>query len=94
MLTRRCSGVQEALPGVPGQPDQQPLHRPRPPLQLQRAAAGLQEVQGGGRPAGRGGQRHLLQPAAPGQWGGVTRECLYNNQSPPGGQERECSFNT
>lgn len=55
---------QETLPGIPGQPDQQPLGGPGPPLQLQRTPAGVQEVQGGGDSAGRGGQLHLLQQAA------------------------------
>lgn len=62
--------IQEALPGIPGQPDQQSLCGPRPPLQLQRAPAGMQEVQGGGKSAGWGGQLHLLQQAAGGKFGG------------------------
>lgn len=66
---------QETLPGIPGQPDQQSLSGPRPPLQLQWTPAGVQEVQGGGDSPWRGGQLHLLQQAAWREFVGQTWLC-------------------
>lgn len=59
-------GLQEALPRVPGQPDQQPVLGPCEPLQLQRAPAGLPQVQGGRQPPGGRGELRLLQQTAGG----------------------------
>lgn len=58
--------LQEALPRVPGQPDQQPVPGPGHPVQSQRAAASLPPLQGGRQPQGGGGKLRLPQPTAGG----------------------------
>lgn len=58
-----CVVLQEALPGVPGEPDQRPRSGPGAALRQGRAGAGLPEVPGGA-PAGRQRGRQRLQRAA------------------------------
>lgn len=72
--------VQEALPWVPCEPDQQPLHRPSTSLQCQRAIVGLQEIQSGRHTQGRRGWLHLLQQTT---WGVLVCKGTYVTDKSP-----------